>query len=342
MEDLVESKNLAVVKRIIDVQPAKDSDYLDIVHVDGWKSVVRKEDGFKAGDLCVFVCIDSILPAGFPGFSEDEPTKIKTRKMRGNLSQGLVVPTAVLNGNPFYEGMDVTEQLGITKYQKAIINDSLIVGSFPSHLVPKTDEPHVQSYPDCLAEMLGLPYVMTIKEDGRSCTMLYSPDGDFKVCSRNCELHRESNCAEWELARKYMVEDILSDYKHYAIQGEVCGPKINGNRAKYQEYKFFVFDVYDMKNQQYLGYKEFSEFINTYAVLPSVEVVERGEYFSYNIGELTEIVECIHNAASFIKEANLPLVEGIVVRPLKPVYSPTLQRRLSFKVCNPKYLLAEN
>ena len=55
-------------------------------------------------------------------------------------------------------------------------------GNFPS-FIPKTDEMRVQSVPEVLDEIHGLPYVITLKYDGTSSTFCIDPlDDEFHAC----------------------------------------------------------------------------------------------------------------------------------------------------------------
>ena len=74
-------------------------------------------------------------------------------KLRGSLSQGLFMPLACFSLAEVREGEDVTERLGVGKYeppQPTDMGDRR--GPFPP-LVPKTDEARVQSFPQVLDEL---------------------------------------------------------------------------------------------------------------------------------------------------------------------------------------------
>ena len=92
----------------------------------GWHFVVNKGE-FKVGDKCVYFEIDSILPPDNPDFafllnSKGKMKPLKTKKIRGVISQGLVMPLSVLHyeGN-IEEGQDVTDILGVQKKEDEVI-----------------------------------------------------------------------------------------------------------------------------------------------------------------------------------------------------------------------------
>lgn len=87
-------RELAYLVRV-DAITAMDADRLECAHVGGWKCVVGKGE-LKEGDVAVYFEIDSKLPEVAP-FNEMEFLKskhyaIKSQKIRGVVSQGLLMP----------------------------------------------------------------------------------------------------------------------------------------------------------------------------------------------------------------------------------------------------------
>jgi RNA ligase (TIGR02306 family) len=108
----------AHVEKIISIAPIPDADRIEKATILGWEVVVQKKDGFKLGDLVVYIEIDSLLPdnANFE-FMRKYKFRVKTIKLKNQVSQGLVIPISMLPNNiQVKEGMDVSEILGITKY----------------------------------------------------------------------------------------------------------------------------------------------------------------------------------------------------------------------------------
>ena len=211
-------RKLASIRRITDIQPIPNADAIEVVVVGGWK-VVTKKGEFNVGDLCVYCEIDSFLPilpqyeflrkSSYKKLSTgEEGFRLRTIKLRGQVSQGLVLPLSVLpGGRELFEGMDVTEVLSITKYEPPIPASlaGKVKGLFPSFL-HKTDEERVQN----LANEFGIlhlfqpnkTYYVTEKLDGSSATF-YFRNGEFGVCSRNLEyllVKMQSDCTLESLA----------------------------------------------------------------------------------------------------------------------------------------------
>ena len=90
-------RKLVSIQRVVDVVKHPNADTLDLITVLGWQ-VVNKSGQINKGDLCVFFEIDAVLPI-IPEFAFLEKVKyrIKTCKLRGAVSQGLVMPLSILN-----------------------------------------------------------------------------------------------------------------------------------------------------------------------------------------------------------------------------------------------------
>lgn len=255
-------------------------------------------------------------------------------KLRGALSQGLFLPLAPFDMGDVAAGDDVTEQVGVTKYEPPIPAGSSgdIGGNFPGFL-PKTDEMRVQSAPEVLIELFNLPYAITLKYDGTSATYCTNPrDGQFMACGRNYSISEGDNFY-WRIARQYDLPAKLAAHPHMAIQGEICGPGIQKNKLELKHIALFAFNVYDIAEHRYLDHDAARAFLAEIGV-PAVETLEIGESFGYN-----------QNALLALAEGKYPNTtnerEGIVVRPLTERRSEVLVGRLSFKAISNRFLLKE-
>lgn len=87
---------LATIQRITNVRHHNNADALDIVKVLGWE-VVTKRDEFKVGELCVYICIDTILPE-VPEFEflRNKHFRIKPIQLRKEYSNGICFPLSIL------------------------------------------------------------------------------------------------------------------------------------------------------------------------------------------------------------------------------------------------------
>ena len=111
-------RKLASIQRITAIDPIPEADKIVCATILGWKVVVLKNQ-FKVGEFCIYIEIDSILPEK-PEFEfmRERKFRVKTIKLRGQVSQGICFPLSILpSGHPFIEeGSDVTEVLAIKKY----------------------------------------------------------------------------------------------------------------------------------------------------------------------------------------------------------------------------------
>ena len=335
--------NLATIQEVKDVQPIPGADAIETVQVLGWKCVVKKSDNFKVGDRGVYIGIDTIVP-DTPQFEflRKVHFRVKTIRLRKQLSQGLFIRMgdAGVLGAPAI-GTDVTEALGIKKYEKPVPVQlaGLVRGDFPVSFIPKTDEINIQSIPFAIDEIKGKEVYITVKCDGTSATFVNTSrdsEVDIHVCSRNLSLKETEGNVYWQMFRKYKLDEVLGR-QVYGIQAELCGPGIQKNRLGLKEIDMFVFNVYNVLDGRYLNYNEMVNFCNTYAL--KTAPLEKVCTFDFTMDQLLEMAKG--------KYASGTPREGIVVRPTTEIYSKLIddkygmRGRLSFKVLNNDYLEKE-
>lgn len=108
------------------IEPHPNADRLEIATVKGWNCVVGK--GLTTDTLCVYFPIDAVLPddlsaAIFADAKIKPITRIRTIKLRGVISQGLLVPVQqLLDAGVSIDkhltiGDDVAKYLGVTKFE---------------------------------------------------------------------------------------------------------------------------------------------------------------------------------------------------------------------------------
>ena len=108
-----QERKLAHIEIIEELREIPGADKIEVAKVLGWECVVKKGE-FKKGDIVVYVEVDSIMPDKPEyEFLRDRKFRIRTIKLKGQVSQGLVLPCPSSLG---FVGDDVTDILGITKY----------------------------------------------------------------------------------------------------------------------------------------------------------------------------------------------------------------------------------
>ena len=164
-------RKMASIQTIRDITPIEGADAIVLVHVNGWAAVVKLGE-FSVGQSVVFCEIDSWVPheiAPFLSKGKDpreylgiKGERLRSVKLRGQLSQGLILPTSVLPLYDYEGGEDVSEKLGIIKYEPPVPVQlaGQVKGNFPS-LVTKTDEERVQNIQG-LEKLLDEVFVETL------------------------------------------------------------------------------------------------------------------------------------------------------------------------------------
>ena len=341
-------RKLASIRKISDLSPIEGADKIELATVDGWKVVVAKDVNHKVGNLVVYCEIDSFLPtepefeflrkSSYKKMGDLEGFRLRSIKLRGQISQGLILPLQEAidvikrrNGEVYQEmiseGSDVTQLLGIVKYEPPIPAElaGKVKGLFPS-FIRKTDEERVQNLSSEYESFKQHKFYVTEKLDGSSATF-YFKDGLFGVCSRNLELLETEGNTFWKVARELDLENKLKQVSYnLCIQGELIGEGVQGNPYKIKGQTIKFFNAFDIDNQKYLDFKGFEHLIDMLE-LKSVPIID--EWFT-----LPETIEELLKYADDKSKLNPDFDrEGIVVR--------TLDRKISFKVISNKFLLNE-
>lgn len=253
---------MAWVDRITDVKSIPEADKIVAYHVGGWW-VVGLKDEYQVNDLVVYVSVDSWVPHAIAPFLSrgNEPRvyqniegeRLKTIKLKKQISQGLLLPLAIIN-TPVNEGDDVSELLNIVKYEQVVPAHlaGFSRGNFP-HQIPKTDEERIQNLSRRWDELCNISYEVTEKLEGTSMTAGLL-NNEFIVCSRNINLKETEGNTYWEQARINKIEENLRlhNMDNIIIQGEIIGEGIQENHYQLVGRKLFVFSVYDVTAGQYL------------------------------------------------------------------------------------------
>jgi len=287
-------RRLVTLRRVSSISPIPDADRIVLAHIDGWQCVV-KTDEFSPGSLGVYFEIDSFLPASDSRYDFLAPkiitwqdtrgVRIKTLRLRGQISQGLLLP---LNTFPeiqthlatleatlgkagaeveALERSDFTAILGVQQWEKPIgeeQNGGPVPKSFPD-FIAKTDQGRVQNIRGLFKTWADTVFQETTKMDGSSMTVYHldisSPyfslqkstdiEGvamNYKqgVCSRNIEIPETPSNKFWAVARANNILEKLHQLgRSIAVQGELCGEGIQGNFEGFKK-GFTDFFVFDV------------------------------------------------------------------------------------------------
>ena len=342
-------RRLASIQRIWKIEPIEGADRIELAHVLGWQCVANKGQ-FRKGDCCVYFEIDSFLPVRHefeflrvssykeieilgPGF------RLKTMKFRGQISQGLLLPAETFPEIPSEAelGHDVTELLGVRKWEieERITTGGTVTGPLP-YDIPHTDETRVQAEPELIRAFAGLEYYISTKMDGSSHSVGLDEDG-FHVTGHNYEYKDDGSSPFYELVKSMGLKEKMEAFAEenhltaFTIQGELCAPGIQQNRLKLSRPAWYVFTI--RENGKRVGLRRMLE-ICTALKLESVPIEETGT----DLPSKYLTVEALLERA----DGNYPnggRKEGIVIRPVEPVYNELVSGPLSMKVVSNKYLL---
>lgn len=300
-------RKLASIKRIDSISAIEGADLIEAVHIGGWTVVAQKAMGYKPNDLVVYCEIDSFIPTEVAPFLTQaghfpkeykgiKGERLRTKKLKGVVSQGLLLPLSVVSDNPMfnaemleYEGADVSQLLNIQKWEPPQeFQAANAKGNFPC-FIPKTDQERIQNitrqYNDWF-NTLAL-FEKTEKLDGSSMTV-YMYGDQVGVCSRNLELKEDMNNTFWATAYSSgSVEALKSRYRNLALQGELIGPGIQGNKYNLTEHAYYIYDVFDIDKQKYLLPVERQELVKELG-LKHVPVLEGNSLWGNIQQELTD------------------------------------------------------
>lgn len=353
-------RKLVTIRQISEIKPITNADAIEVVVVDGWEVVVKKGE-FNVGQYVLYFEIDSLLPMSDLRFNflakgkDIDKYRLRTIKLRGQISQGLVLPLHI-----FWECAtcelehDYSECLGIEKYEipdSGNIRGCKPASTFP-HFIPKTDEERIQNlYNKFKDEYLDVEFHESEKMDGSSVTLAAvkpqyfienllndenypynSADLQVLVASRNQTLKYDEDSHYWKgiyntnLIAK--ISKIAEDTgKQLAIQGELLGPGIQGNREALKDYTVRVFKIWDIDKKEYLSHDEFISITTTYSI-DIVPQLGKVKLFELSLSDILERAKG--------KNSNKKNIEG-------KVYTSCIDyNTIHFKVINNDYLLEKD
>jgi RNA ligase (TIGR02306 family) len=359
------------VVKILKIEDHPNADRLDIATIKGWQCIVRKGD-YKEGDKVVYFPIDSILPPRleerlFPPESKIKlhKSRVRTIKIRGSISQGLIVRMEEINadtGKFGGVGHDVTKWLGVTKYEPPVKAQRGLGGRMRSkkqtnlHFHKYTDIENFKNYPDVFKE--GELVSVTEKihgTNGRAGWVKYDcntwwkrvkrffgiiPEYEFVFGSHNVQLQDKPKIPNYykkeisvnvyaEAVKKYRLKEIIPN--GVVIYFEIYGSGIQKGYTygcKDGERKLVVFDIKDERKNAYEDpYKMVA--VCDYLNLPTVRELYRGPFDLEKIKKLA--------TGDSVFEPSQKVIEGVVIKPVKERTS--YMGRTILKLLNDEYLL---
>lgn len=340
-------RKMASIRKIDGIDPIEGADAIEVATVGGWKVVIKKGE-FKVGDLAVYCEIDSWIPTELAPFLSKgkEPRvydgvkgeRLRTVKLRGQISQGLLLPLEPTCANiesELFEGLDVSFPLNIQKWEMQVPAQlsGQVKGNFPTQ-IPKTDQERAQNLVKEIvgANEIGQRFEITEKLEGSSMTC-YLIDGVFGVCSRNLDLKNDGANSFWATAIAEDIEEKMrSEFglADFAVQGELIGPGVQGNIYKLSKLEFRVFDIYDIRRGVYVDPFTRQSMVENMGLKHVPILAHQAElYDTLGISDIPQLLQFAEGKSKLADTER----EGIVFKEVNGGFT--------FKVISNKYLLGE-
>lgn len=276
-------RKLASIRVISNIRPIEGADKIEVATVDNWNVVVGKNE-FKIGDNVVYFEIDSFLPireefeflrkSCYKKLADDsEGFRLKTIRLRKQISQGLIMSLDILPFGSYGVGDDVSDFLEVTKYDPPLPAElvGIAIGNFPS-FIQKTDEERIQNLTEYYEGFKRYKYFASEKADGTSSTFFINDD-EFGICSRNLQLiYNPDNTFGRIIIQNNLEEKLRNFGRNVAIQGEIVGEGIQGNKYKLKGQKLLVYNIFDIDKYEYVSKEEMLRICNLFnlEIVPTI------------------------------------------------------------------------
>ena len=307
----------------VNMQPHPNSDSLALVQVGAYQVVVKRSD-FELVALGIFIPPDSMVPLERTEFAWLEKNRIKVRRFRGQVSEGMLIP-APLGATV---DQDFTEELGITRYERSVeIHLSGEEEAGPELSVPRFDVEALKKFPGVFQP--GEPIVITEKIHGANARFVHT-GGRLYVGSRN-QFKKDGDNVWWTAVRRNpWLADWCAKNPDFVVFGEVFGwvQDLTYGRSK-GEVDIVVFDVFDLKARRWWNTA------NVHTEFLDYSVPWIGAYRF----DLSVILDLADGVSKVLGADHMR--EGIVLRPLEERTDPALEvlgGRVIAKVVSNNYL----
>lgn len=325
------------VVKLEHVEKHPNADTLSIAKIFNFPVIFRTED-YAVGELVAYIPVDSVVPDTPEWEFLGKHKRIKAKKLRGVFSMGLLAKLPQDDPEEvFFEGDDVAERMGITKFFEPEPVTYGGKGKQDANILPEiaifpryTDVENYLRYADVLKPLAaeGTEFVITEKLHGANGRFLFL-EGQMHVGSMRCLWKPESQNQWWKIAEMLNLPEKLADgYGGLAIYGEVYG---NVQDLKYgmpEGIDFRVFDMLNVETRQFLDWDMVAS-ISKELGLKTVPVLYRG--FLPSAEALKAMTEGNSTLADNIRE-------GIVIKPVRETVDFKFGR-IILKYVGEQYLL---
>jgi RNA ligase (TIGR02306 family) len=315
-----------------------NADVLGFTVVFGQPCIFNLASNWSEGDLAIFVPVEAVVPLDRPYFSwlkkpdSDAKThRVKAVRLRGLYSEGFLIrPSDCFDSRSVLtEGQDVTEDLGVVKYEEP---ENIVMGGEnekdPGFMPHYDVEPYFK-YKHLLLD--NEEVIVTEKIHGCNARFCFK-DGRLWVGSHGCVKRESENNLFWKTAKEYDLDFYLARHEGLVFFGEIYGQVQDLKYSVVKGTMLKFFDIYDTKIKAFLDYDEMQEICaqKEYAhPLPTVPVLYRGPLDR-------NVVEGLRTGKSVLD--NKTIREGVIVRPVKERWNYETGRTL-LKIVSEEYKL---
>ncbi len=364
-------RKLVTIRRIKEILPIHNADRIVLAVTDGWRTVVKANE-FEVGDYGVYFEIDSLIPMEDERFSFIQTTKkmdgvksryVRTLRLRGQLSQGLMLPIKsiqeiadIVGDNPEdHLDTNFAELMNVIKYEECLDTGTAAdkVCDYPFY-IEKTGENRIQNVFEEYSELYtDIEFTPTLKMDGSSMTVCYVNNPIYFVGKLGVDHKEDQKEQIWigshgmvvrkptadksnayhEAYERTGLDNTLAEWcsknnKQIAIQGELVGPKIQSNFEKFRHNTLKAFYIYFIDEGRRATVDEFNQ------ICDELNLDKVTTYPPIKIFEIADNVDYILDMAEGESD-NCSLREGLVFK------SNVLRngRPVSFKAIANSYLL---
>lgn len=332
-----------------EISPHENADSLSIAKIGDWQCVVRTED-VQNDTMGVYIPLDAVAAIDHPLLSFLAGKRVKTCKLGGVLSQGVLLPFSQVEKymretlgmkeesvqKVAVEGRDFAGILRIKRWIDPTCRNVTGDAEMPHERFNKyTDIENIKNYSDIIH--IGEWVDITEKLHGTSARYALIDDKCL-IGSRGRQLMREpasGKLSVWnQIFEKYNIEDKLLQLsemyggKEVGIYGEIVGPKIQDLCYGQIEPALFVYDL--VVDGQYVSPTQARRDCASLQ-LPMVPALKTCQFQKEDL-ELRLGQSVLDNTH---------IREGIVIKPLIPRWDEKVGRVI-LKVISEDYLMRKN
>lgn len=251
------------LKKISKIYPHTNADKLELGQVEGMTYQFAVQKGlYKVGGEVVYFPIDSVLPqeliqqqniANF--MAGKDKNRIKTCRLRGELSQGYVAPVESIKQFLKVGSLpeDLTSALGVIKYEAPEIMTQTGKLVDPPELIYYYDIESCDRFPVIAEKLMDQKVVITEKLEGSNMSVAVDTDKKIHVCMHNKSIENVPGLDEstfWQIAKneniveaiKFIQTDLFPN-SFITIRSELLGPGVQGNYYRLQKHTTRIFDI---------------------------------------------------------------------------------------------------